>query len=227
MKTKKQTLITGIILVTILGIPYLHATEKTPVDWEKVAELPGVQRVQIDENGTLKSFVVTGTSRISKALGITKGKQIAQRRALLQAKAEIIRWLNEKLVAVENFGEESVLTISNDGEKPSEQGKTAEFSQQQISSFAEGLVKGTTPIYTEIRSIQDEQELVIVLGWSAQNVRMTNQAQKIMTTEPKSPQTTQQKNIESNASSSTKKKLPPPSTMLPEKKIVSDEATEF
>ena len=227
MKAKKRTIIAGIVLTTILGSPYLHATEKAPVDWAKVAELPGVQRVQIDENGTLKSFVVTGTSRISKALGITKGKQIAQRRALLRAKAEIIRWLNEKLVAVESLGEESALTISNDGEKLSEQGKSAEFSQEQISSFAEGLVKGTTPIYTEIRSIQDEQEFVIVLGWSAKNVQKANQAQKIMTAESKPSQAVQQKNEESNVSSTTEKKAPPKNAMLPEKKIVSDEAAEF
>ena len=227
MKMRKMMITTGIVLFITLGIPCLQAKEKVSVDWGKVAELPGVQRVQTDENGVVKSFVVTGASKISKVLGATKGKQIAQRRALLHAKVEIVKWLNEKLIAVEKGGEETTITISGDEEKSSEQGKSVEFSQAQISSFAEGLVKGTTPIYTEIRTVQDEQEFVIVLGWSAKNVQKANQVQKIMTTESKSSHAIQQKNEESNVSSTTGEKMPPKNTILPEKKIVSDEAAEF
>ena len=226
---RKMLLATGIVLASVFGTISVRAEEKETVDWKKVAELgDGIQRVQTDDKGVVKSFVAVGTSRISKALGVVKGKKMAQKRARLQAKAEIVKWLKGNVKPYEASADEGIIIQLGDGSGTQDTGKGSESSTTRIEEIAEGIVRGTTVIYSAVQTIDDEQEYIVILGWSAKNARRANQVQEIMNEEPTVKQTSAEPPTQpadtTDTTAATSNGKP---KMLPEKEIVSDEASEF
>ena len=202
----------------------LNVNAKEAVDWDKVAELGnGVSRIKKDDKGKVKSFVVVGSSRISTVLGAVKGEDIARRRARLQAKAEIVKWINEKISTIEKSGDDTIITLKGDGNNTSEQGKSVEYTSTQISSFADGIVSGTSVIFSKTVTIGNEQMYVIILGWSAENVKNARQAQQIMS----SGSVQQNPQIGNAVKKQPVKQKKNKKIMLPEKVIVSDDAANY
>lgn len=211
----KKIVMLGCIAGTLLAGTFAMASDtKEATDWAKVAKINGVQRVKTDSKGRVKSFVVTGSARISSVLGRVKGEEIAQKRAKLNAKAEIVKWLKEKISSVEKSGEETIITLTGDGEKLSEQGKSTEYTSSQVSSYAEGIIRGTSVLYSKVITVGDEQKYVIILGWSAKNNKLAKQVKNLMEDDRVSPP-------------SAPKKTKPGKKLLPEEEIISDEAADF
>ena len=210
----------GIFFIAICS-SLVYADKTNAVDWNKYAELgDGVYRIQKDNNGIVKSFVVVGSSRISMVLGAVKGEEVARRRARLQAKAEIVKWIKEKVSTAEKSDADTVITLKGDGQQISEQGKSVELSSSQTSSLAEGIVNGTSVIFSKTITVGKEQKYVLILGWSAENVKNAKHVQQIMTSGSvlQSPKT---ENIAKDKPAKQKKHK---RIMLPEKTVVSDEA---
>ena len=211
-----------VVFVTVCSC--LNVNAKEAVDWDKVAELGnGVRRIKKDDKGKVKSFVVVGTSRISTVLGAVKGEDIARRRARLQAKAEIVKWINEKISTIEKSGDDTIITLKGDGNNTSEQGKSVEYASAQISSFAEGIVSGTSEIFSKTVTVGNEQMYVIILGWSAENVKNARQVQQTMT----SGSVQQNPQVENVVKKQPVKQKKNKKIMLPEKVIVSDDAANY
>ena len=211
-----------VVFVTVCSCLNVNATEA--VDWDKVAELGnGVRRIKKDDKGKVKSFVVVGTSRISTVLGAVKGEDIARRRARLQAKAEIVKWINEKISTIEKSGDDTIITLKGVGNNTSEQGKSVEYTSAQISSFAEGIVSGTSVIFSKTVTVGNEQMYVIILGWSAENVKNARQVQQTMT----SGSVQQNPQVENVVKKQPVKQKKNKKIMLPEKVIVSDDAANY
>ena len=179
---KKTLLIAGLVFASVFGVSSVNAEdtgEKKAVDWKNIAELgDGIHRVQTDEDGALKSFVAVGSAKISRALGVVKGKKTAQKRARLQAKAEIVKWLKGHVKSYEISEDETITIMVGDDNNRSETGKSSEKSVTNIEEIAEGLVRGTTVIYSAIQTINDEQEYIVILGWSAKNAKMAKRARR-------------------------------------------------
>ncbi len=213
----------GIVLTATCSF-IADADEMKVVDWNKYAEQGnGVYRVKKDNKGVVTSFVVVGSSRISTILGAIKGEEVARQRARLQAKAEIVKWINEKVSSVEKTGTDTIITLKSDGQQVSEQGKSVEFSSSQTSSFAEGIISGTSTIVSKTITIGKEQKYVLILGWSAENVKNAKQVNQIMTSgsvqqHPKTEDVVKSKPIKQKKN----KKI-----MLPEKTVVSDDAANY
>ena len=216
---KKILMTTGIMLVSAFCLFEGRAAEKETVNWKKIAELGnGVHREKQDEKGNTKSFVAVGISRIRKALGEVDGEIIAQKRARLQAKAEIVKWLKGKVITYEASTGEYIISSTGNGDNVSESGKLVEKNIAKNEEYAEGIVRGTKVIYTGI--LRNGQMYVIILGWSAKNVKNARQVQAMMADE--SP--LQKAPADKGKSPSSKGKK---SNLVPDKETISDEAADY
>lgn len=136
----------------------------------------GVHDVKKDETGSLKSLKVVGQERISKALGPAKGIMIAQKRASLKANAEFVEWMEKNVTSVATTDDQTIITVSGDGENVSEQAKSDEKDTEQMTKVAQGLVKGLKLVGKD----QDPETglLTLVYSWSVSGVQLANEAKQ-------------------------------------------------
>ena len=166
--------------------PAPTAKEAAGYDWGKVAALgSGVQNVRLDRKGRVTSFVVVGEARISKALGIAKGKKLAAQRARLNAKAEVMKWMQERVASLEQEHDETIIQMKGDGDALTEEGKSVEHNLAKIESYADGIIRGMVTLYQAVEEADGSQMFRIVLGWSAKNSQAAAQVREAMTAPPK------------------------------------------
>lgn len=125
---------------------------------------PGVHEVKKTPSGKLKSVKVVGQARISKVLGNAKGLQVAQQKAKMSAEQAYIEWLNTNAASVKVDAEETVITLSGDGEKQTEEGKTSEKITNEVKSNAAGLIRGLSLVGKDVNS--DGEQLTSIFVWS-------------------------------------------------------------
>lgn len=145
----------------------------------------GVHDIKKDETGALQSLKVVGQERISKVLGPAKGMMLAQKRASLKANAEFVEWMEKNVTSVATTDDQTILTLSGDGENVSEQGKSDEKTTEQITQVAQGLVKGLKLVGKD----QDPETglLTLVYSWSISGVQLANEAKQTNNRPPESP----------------------------------------
>lgn len=158
---------------------------------------PGVQNVKKDAKGRVRTLVVVGQSRISTVLGAAKGKEIARKKAAQSARAEFVKWLNDKGEVRESQENETTLFLTgaeeNDKEALSEAGKSVEKNGDSFKSVAEGLIRGLTLLHSDVNA--EEKTCTVIYGWSAANAKAAKHTatndpgieDKPSTSEPKAP----------------------------------------
>jgi hypothetical protein len=130
----------------------------------RLAELgEGVHEVKI-EGGKLKSLMVVGQDRISTVLGEARGIQTAQKRATLKANAAFVDWMKLNVVSISSAGEETIVTLTSDGQNLSEQGKASETTRQEIVTMSEGLVRGLSLVAKD--QDPETQMMTLIFSWS-------------------------------------------------------------
>ena len=181
---------------------------------DQVADLgPGVHKVKRGDVGELLSCVVVGQARISKALGLTNGQQIARSTARLNAEKEFIKWFETYVTAIEYSANQQIIMLESDGETLKEAGKATESSGEVITSAAASAVRGLSVI--GIREDGQRQQLTIVLGWKPENAAAAAQAKEINRT-GNIPETTEEAPGESIKD-----------VEIPSRSVVADEASEY
>lgn len=152
----------------------------------------GVHDVKKDAKGALQSLKVVGQERISKVLGQAKGVIVAQKSASMKANAEFVEWMEKNVTSVATLDNQTILTLSGDGEKVSEQGKSDEKTTEQITQVAQGLVKGLKLIGKD----QDPETglLTLVYSWSISGAQLANEAKEANNRAPESPAKPNQEN---------------------------------
>ena len=188
------------------------------IDWGNLANLgPGVQNIKQDEKGHVKTLVVVGTSRVSTVLGLAKDKKIATQRARLNAKAELVKWLREKVSTMEQDQEETIIQLKGDGENQTEEGKSTEHMITKVESFAEGMVRGMITLNLTVSKPEKDgsQTLSIILGWSSKNNQMAKEVRQAID----APLTGQDSEKKTNATKGSK--------TLPAQSFTAPGASEF
>jgi len=147
----------------------------------KLAELgPGVHKVVKDKKGRIERLVGVGQARVNTSLGAATGQQVAQKKALLGAKAEMVRFLKEKVAAYQKSEEEVVFfeegSGENDGDEVKRSGKRVEKNTERMESVAEGVVRGLQLLHKEVSS--KEKTCTVVMGWDAATSDATKKVKK-------------------------------------------------
>ena len=144
------------------GQPQAESTEQIV---KRLVDLgPGVHEIKKDPSGKLKSLKVVGQARISSVLGNAKGLEVAQQKAKLSAQQSYIQWLTTNASSVEVNDEETVITLSGDGEKTTEQGKGSEKITNVIKSHSDGLIRGLALVGKDVNA--DGETLTLIYIWS-------------------------------------------------------------
>jgi hypothetical protein len=155
----------------------------------KIAALgPGVSNVKKDGKGRIRSCVVVGQSRISTVLGRPKGLETARQRASLDAKAQFVKWLKEKVSVCEKNEDHTITLIEGKegDEKGSlkETGKAIESTSKKMQAVAEGLVRGMQNLHVEVSD--KDKTYTVVMGWDSKSANATRKARKDLNSdEPK------------------------------------------
>jgi hypothetical protein len=136
----------------------------------KLAQLgPGVQKIKADDKGRIQRLVVVGQAQINTSLGATIGIQTARKKAVLNAKAEMVRFLKEKVAAYLKSEEEVVFfqegSENNDKDEIKNSGKRVEKNTERMESIAEGVVRGLQLLHAE--TVGKDKTYTVVLGWDA------------------------------------------------------------
>lgn len=134
----------------------------------------GVHEIKKNDDGTLKSLKVVGSSRISTVLGKAKGLQRAQKKASMKANAAFVEWIKSEVTSISEESDETILTLQGDGENVKEQGKATEMSKEVIAKKAQGLVRGLTLVAKD----QTEDMMTLVYLWSPKKANMAKAAGK-------------------------------------------------
>ena len=137
---------------------------------------PGVHDVRKDATGALQSLKVVGQERIPKALGPAKGIMFAQKRASMRADAEFVEWMKKNINSVSSSGDETIVTLSGDGENLSEGAKNDGKDTAQITREAQGLVKGLKLVGKD--QDPDTGLLTLVYSWSPSGAQLANEAKQ-------------------------------------------------
>lgn len=144
--------------------------------WLPIIELGGVQRVKVDANGELQSFVVVGVATINRQLEPLAGRRDAQIRATLDAKRSLVRWLGESVVSIEESKSETKVIVDANGK---ERGESTTDNVTIYQAFAEVVVSGTRPLYILERPAGNESEYCLVLGWSKKEAQNSKSAKPV------------------------------------------------
>ena len=173
------------------AVPLAPAQESPEEAVSRMAQMgAGVHDVKKDETGALQSLKVVGQERISKALGPAKGMMLAQKRASLKANAEFVEWMEKNVTSVTTTDDQTILTVSGDGENVTEQGKSEEKTSEKITQVAQGLVKGLKLVGKD----QDPETglLTLVYSWSVSGAALANEAKQANNRPAESPTTKDQ-----------------------------------
>ncbi len=162
MKTNQK--IASLTIAMSLLAPGLSLAEESREEIvARLADLgDGVHEVKMNENGTLRSLKVVGSSRISTVLGKAKGLQTAQKKATLKANAAFVEWIKNEVSSVSLDEEETIVTLKGDGENVSEEGKATERQAAVIRTRAQGLVRGLSLVAKD----QTEDMMTLIYLWT-------------------------------------------------------------
>ena len=177
-----RSVLRSLVLVALALVCSTTWAEEKGLAWEEIVKLgPGVQHVKVDEHGNIKSLAVVGQARVSTSLGIAKGKMMAQKKARLEAKAELIKYLKEEVKFIEATQGEEVLQLKGKGQGVEEEGKSIEMTATRIESVAEGMLRGMTTVFTSYSKEEDGSQICsIVLGWNLKNLKAAEQVKSAM-----------------------------------------------
>ncbi len=129
----------------------------------------GVYKVVLDEKGRVESAIVVGQSRISTALGVEKGKEVARQRAELAAKGAFAKWLNEKVSVHQKNEDETILFLEgnegNNADALKESGKAVEKTSSKIESMAASMMRGFKIVRVEVKA--EDKSYTLIYRWEA------------------------------------------------------------
>ena len=227
---------TAIAAVIVAGTAFTDDKDKKDAEVEKalskIAQLgPGVHAIKKDDKGRITSCIVVGQARISTVLGKTKGLQTARQRARLDASAQFIKWLKEKVSVHAKSEDETILFLEgsedNDKEALKESGKAVEKTSEKIESIAEGMVRGMQMLHLEVNS--DEKTYTIVMGWDAKTAEGTKKVKEINESDLKKEGKPEKTGLGSagDDSTSTGKAKKPIDKRIEDKKVTSSDAKKF
>ena len=168
------------VLVFIILFFFLTSLRAEDSKWASIIELGGVQRIKTNERGELQSFVVVGVAPINPDLDPVIAKREAQVRASLDARRNLVRWLGERVVSIEESKSETRVVVDSDGKEKVEN-TTVNITNYQ--AFAETVVSGTRPLFALERTVGMEKEYCLVLGWSKKEAQNSKQMETLFSEE--------------------------------------------
>lgn len=123
------------------------AAKESPAkdEWKKFADMgAGVYKVKLADDGSMKSCIIVGQARISKALGKAKGLMDAKKAAKTNAEGEFISFLKTHVSNVRQNGDTTEIRITgvDDNGDPIEDAKSTETKSQITTSQAQGQLRG-------------------------------------------------------------------------------------
>jgi len=186
----------------------------------KIAQLgPGVHAIKKDKQGRITSCIVVGQARISTVLGKPKGLQDARDKARLDASAQFVKWLKEKVSVHEKGENETILFIegSEDNDKAAlkESGKAVEKSTKKFESISEGMVRGLQVLHLEVSD--KDRTYTLLMGWSADNAKA---AEKVGNGEVGT-------RLKDGGSKKAEESRRPSDRKIEDRKVTSDDAKKF
>lgn len=148
-------------VLALLFITYSYASEAEYVD-------PDGVRVKFTESGEMKSIISSAEAAL--VFGDRKDIIKAKKKAALRAKAEIAKFLNEKMKSQETI-EDMTKTITNQtsaGDINASR-KIIEVQTENISSSAEALLKGVVTLLEDVN--KDKKYVRIEVGMNLKTMR--------------------------------------------------------
>lgn len=102
----------------------------------------------------------------------------------MSAEQAYIEWLKTNAASVKVDAEETVITLSGDGEKQTEEGKASEKTTNEIKSNSAGLIRGLSLVGKDVNS--DGEQLTLIFIWSTARAALAGEAEKANNNEPNS-----------------------------------------
>ena len=181
MKNTKSIagMLAGLIISAMSAYAQEGAGTPPQAPWEKLAKLgSGVHEIKKDGN-RLQSCVIVGEARISTVLGSSKGLSIASRNAQLNAEGAFVSWLKTNVSSVRSFGDETTFELQGSGDgEATETGQSVESSAAQITSAAQGAIRGMT-LLGEHRDAEGKM-LYRIYGWKPGYAELAADAEQAM-----------------------------------------------
>lgn len=157
MKHHLATLAAGVALLAAPAFAQQPATASAaaPAAQDSVKDLAdlgtGVHKVKLAEDGSMKSCVVVGQARISRALGPSKGILTARKVAKQNAEAAFVAWLKTQVSDVRTNGDDTKFllkgSVSGEGDAQTyEDAESTETNTQVTTSVSQGALRGMTLI---------------------------------------------------------------------------------
>lgn len=135
-------------------------------EWKKYGEMgAGVYNIKLAEDGSMKSCIIVGQARISKALGKAKGLMNAKKAAKTNAEGEFISFLKSHVSNVRQSGDTTEIHITGIDENgdPIEDAKSTETTSQITTSQAQGQLRGMQLIAFDQNA--EDETLTQIYGW--------------------------------------------------------------
>ncbi len=166
-----------VVFIVLASVNSIYALDEKEID--ALVELgSGVTRIKKDENGNLKSLIIIGQSRISRTLGVTKGKEIAKERAKANAQAEFVKWMKSNVRTIRKQGDAMQIVIKGDDSSLSESGTAVETDEKQIESFSEGMIRGLEVIAAKTKDEGKDGVFTIIYGWTRGHANLAGSAEQ-------------------------------------------------
>lgn len=170
---------------------------------ENVDSITGVS-YEVDENGEFARIRSTGEAELE--FGDRKDIRIATQKAQLRAKANIAKFLSERIKSDEVMSEMINSMTNTNGKNKEANRETIESYTENISSSAEALLKGVIVTKTDVN--KDEKVVSVEMGLSPKTMNVAdviNRGLKTDSTESSSQSGNVSSEIESGVGREVKK----------------------
>lgn len=146
------------------------AQQPASITPDALFELPTSQVVNTKyENGRLVFCNIVGTAVIRTSLGVEAGTQMAAEKAKANARAAFVEWIKVNARSITTTSDEAIVNVKGQGdesgESTTEEGKMEEKFKREVSTKAEGLVRGMDGV----GSRQVGNRMVCLFKWSSKS----------------------------------------------------------
>lgn len=173
---KKSILLLSMLGLSIANFSLAEEIDKKPTQNEIEDSVTGVM-YEVDENGNFARIRAVGQAELD--IGDRKDIRMAIQKAQLRAKANIAKFLNERITSEETLSsiENKVTDTERSGDKVTKKvnRQTIEESMEKIQNNAEAILKGVIATKSDVN--KDEHYVEVEMGYSPKTQRAADTMQ--------------------------------------------------
>jgi len=168
---KQYWLLAIVTIFAMTGLSYAQQAKSTDAALNTLSDSVLGCEAKFDNNGDIKSMKCPGEAEMD--FSDARGTRIAKQKAELRAKAQMAKFMKERLRTKEIMDDMTKTISERTGQSNESVRKTVDTHTEQISNEADALLKGVIVILVDVN--KDSKVVVVHVGVNTQTMKAADQ----------------------------------------------------